>query len=223
MTLFKNSLIKLFKSRMIIPLLVSLTLNNAVYFLSRLWTTGKPHITLESSLDDTIPVIPFMTVIYFGSFVFWTINYCIVGLRDRSEAFTILSANVVAKLVCLLFFTFFPTTNIRPDVTGTDVFSEMLLFLYSIDPADNLLPSIHCLESRFCVIAVRGNEKIPKWYKILSHALCSLICISTLTTKQHVIIDVFAGLFLADIAYLLAKKLNLSKYYGNLYSRIVKQ
>jgi hypothetical protein len=33
-----------------------------------------------------------------------------------------------------------------------------------------------------------------------------LVCISTLTTKQHVVIDVFGGVFLAEICYWIAKK-----------------
>ena len=96
--------------------------------------------------------------------------------------------------------------------------------LYEVDAADNLFPSIHCLTSWLCVIAVRGNEKIPKWYRAASVLIALSICVSTLTTKQHVIADGIAGVLLAEGSYFLTKKSGFLKWYGDsvtaLYERL---
>jgi len=89
---------------------------------------------------------------------------------------------------------------------GTGIFEKAIIWLYNVDAADNLFPSIHCLSSWLCVIAVRNQERIPKTYKIVSVILAVLVCISTLTTKQHVIVDVFAGILLAEFSHRLVPK-----------------
>jgi hypothetical protein len=51
-------------------------------------------------------------------------------------------------------------------------------FLYSVDTASNLFPSIHCLVSWFCFIGIRGNQKIPLWYRAFSFVAAILVFIS---------------------------------------------
>ena len=79
-------------------------------------------------------------------------------------------------------------------------------WLYGTDAADNLLPSIHCFVSWMCFIGVRNSPKVPSWWKEASFAIAIAICVSTLTTKQHILIDVFSGVLLAEICYALADK-----------------
>lgn len=85
--------------------------------------------------------------------------------------------------------------------------------LYQVDAADNLFPSIHCLASWLSFIAVRKNEKIPKWYRAASFLMAASVCVSTLTTKQHVLIDVAAGVGLGEFSYWFVGKSGLSKWY----------
>lgn len=100
---------------------------------------------------------------------------------------------MISRIICFSIFLLFPTTNIRPDIVGGGIWNEGMRLLYRIDAADNLFPSIHCLVSWFCYIGIRGEKKIPKWYKWTSCLIAVAVFISTLTTKQHVIIDVIAG------------------------------
>lgn len=134
-----------------------------------------------------------------------------------------MSADFLAKLVCLLCFLVYPTTNIRPDITGTSLWDELIRFLYRVDAADNLFPSIHCLTSYFCFIAVRNNKKIPRWYQVLSLFITISICLSTLTTKQHVLIDVAAGVLLAEISWLFVDKSGFSRRYANILTKVYRR
>ena len=88
-----------------------------------------------------------------------------------------------------------------------------MLLVYRIDAADNLFPSIHCLVSWFCYIGIRGRKEIPMWYRGASCVMAVLVCVSTLTTKQHVIIDVAGGVLLAEACYWIAKKPVLFRNY----------
>ena len=83
--------------------------------------------------------------------------------------------------------------------------TQLMRFLYSMDAADNLFPSIHCLVSWLCYIGIRGNKKVPQWIRT-TFCICAIaVFISTLTTKQHVIYDVVAGVALVEVTYRVSK------------------
>lgn len=99
----------------------------------------------------------------------------------------------------------YPTTNTRPEIVGSDIWAQLMRFLYSMDAADNLFPSIHCLVSWLCYIGIRGNKKVPQWIRT-TFCICAIaVFISTLTTKQHVIYDVVAGVALVEVTYRVSK------------------
>lgn len=195
------------------PLLFAVIFNVITYNGSRLLTGGRIHYNLSSILDEQIPFIPWTVSIYLGCYVFWIVNYVLGCRQEQEKAFQFISADLLAKIICLLCFLIVPTTNIRPVIKGTSVWDEMMRVLYQIDAADNLFPSIHCLTSSFCFIAVRKNKAVPVWYRVISCFIAISIYISTLTTKQHVLIDVIFGIIISEICYLLARKSGFSKWY----------
>ena len=203
-----------------LPLIISVTFNMWTYNGTRLLTSGRYHYNLSNKLDDKIAFIPWTVLIYIGCYVFWILNYILGCRQKQSTAFRFIGADLVAKMICMIFFLVFPTTNVRPVIEGSSIWDTVMAWLYRTDPADNLLPSIHCLTSWFCYIAVRENKKIPKWYKLASILMALSICISTLTTKQHVIIDVIAGVLLAESSYLFVKKSGFSLWYEKTISKI---
>ncbi|MBP3240689.1 MAG: phosphatase PAP2 family protein [Oribacterium sp.] len=215
MNYFRHKKQLLVQKKLYNPLLISFVINIVAYNVSRLWTTSFHHTSLAVRFDSFIPVIPWTTVIYLGSYIFWIINYLIGALQDdEDEAYSFLCADVLAKIICLIFFTVLPTTTLRPTITGADIWSRLLRMVYRMDAADNLFPSIHCLTSQFSFIAVRKISSVPRWYKVFSMIAGGLICISTLTTKQHVVADVFMGIALAEISYGLVKVTGLSRFYN---------
>ncbi len=196
-----------------LPLLLTLFFNILTYNGSRLLTGDRIHYDFSSILDEQIPFIPWTVSIYLGCYVFWAINYVIGCRQEQEKAFQFISADLLAKAICLLCFLAFPTTNIRPVIKGTSIWEELMCALYQLDAADNLFPSIHCLTSSFCFIAVRKNQAVPVWYCIASCFIAISIYISTLTTKQHVLIDVVFGIIISEASYVLAKKSGFSKHY----------
>ena len=119
----------------------------------------------------------------------------------------------MGKVICLLFYLFLPTTNVRPEITGTGIFDMLLNFLYTIDSADNLFPSIHCLVSWFCYAGLRDRKEVSVAYKNFSLIFALLVCVSTLVTKQHVIVDVIAGVGFAELTWQISQKIGGWKFY----------
>ena len=119
-------------------------------------------------------------------------------------------------IICFLFFVFYPTTNVRPELVGNGIFVQGMRFLYQIDKPVNLFPSIHCMASWFCCIGIRRDKKIPVWYKIVSVMIAVLVFVSTLVTKQHVIVDVIGGVVVAELTWFVSCRTNGWKIYRNL-------
>ncbi len=203
-----------------LPLLVTLAWNSVAYYGSRLITQGWPHHLVELPLDQAIPFVPWTVSIYYASFVFWVVNYILCARLSKERAYRFLSADLLAKTVCLVCFVAFPTTNIRPVVGDTGFWNGVMRMLYEIDAADNLFPSIHCLTSWFCYIGLRDVETIPRWYRTCSFWMAVAVFISTLTTKQHVIVDVIGGVALASGCYWLAGRTKMPLYYGRVFDAL---
>ena len=109
--------------------------------------------------------------------------------------------------------------NERPSIPEQGFWNQMLALLYQMDAADNLFPSIHCLNSWFCYIAVRGRREIPRWYQRFSFWAALAVFVSTLTTKQHVIADVIGGALLAEVTWQIAGRTHLGAWYGMILER----
>ena len=207
------------KSTIPLFLAVSLIVNVLTYNGTRLITTGLHHYDMTTWLDERIPFMSWTITVYLGCYVFWVINYLLGCRQETDEAEHFLCAECFAKLICCACFLLLPTTNTRPDIVGTSIFDAAMGWLYSADAADNLFPSIHCLTSWFCVIAVRKQKCIPLWYRVLSVLLALAVCLSTLTTKQHTIADAAAGVLLAEGSYWFVKKSGYLKWYRSLLLR----
>lgn len=207
-------------ARMRLPLLLALVFNTLVYNGSRLVTRSRVHHDLSCALDAGIPFVPWTVVIYLGCYLFWAVNYVIGCRGEEGAAYRFLSADFLAKAVCLVCFVLFPTTNVRPAILGNTIWHDLMRLVYRLDAADNLFPSIHCLTSWFCYIAVRRNTAVPGWYRRLSLAFAVLVFLSTLTTKQHVVLDVAGGALLAEWSYSFAEKSGFSAWYKKMISAL---
>lgn len=182
-------------------LLVLLMAQIIVYYGARLLTLDRRHLCMTFSADYAIPVVPWTIIIYLGAFIFWFAAYAVI-LRNDDGSGSFFRAEISGKIVCGIIFLICPTTLARPEVTASGFFPALLKLLYSIDLPDLLFPSIHCYVSWMCVIGMRGKENISTGRKIFTDVMAVMICISTLTTKQHALADVVSGILLAEIMWL---------------------
>lgn len=203
-----------------IPLIICLLTDLLAYYLPRLLDVRFAY-NFAIEADTRIPLIPAFSYVYLLAFVFWTINYIYLCRQSRALCIRLCVADFVAKILCLYVFMQVPTsfeapasllanrwTRIFPDPESVKgVGAWLLKLIYSMDEPNNLLPSIHCFVSWLCFRPMLNKDTwaIPIAYKAFTFIFVVAIFLSTLFTKQHVVLDVFAGVFVAEAGWLLSR------------------
>ena len=191
----------------IAPIAGMLGMNVLAYFGTRIFTTGRYHYNIESPLDLLLPVVPFFVLFYLLAFVQWIVCYVMIGREAKAYCYRFFIGEIIAKAMCLVIFLIIPTTMNRPELTGNGIFERLLAFVYSVDTADNLFPSIHCLESWMCWRGCRKLTGMPRWLSGVNLVFTLLVFASTVLCKQHVLIDIAGGVAVVEIGLLLSPKI----------------
>lgn len=176
--------------------------NQVVYCGANVLVGDLPHMDWTTPVDRLVPFLPWTVLIYLGCFPWWALVY--LHMARQKTAYRFFCADFLAKGVCFLCFILLPTTNLRPEVVGTALWDYLLRLVYAVDAPTNLFPSIHCMVSWLCWIGLRG-EASPALVRNGSLLLAIAVCISTLCTRQHVLLDVAAGILLAECAWRVAE------------------
>ena len=205
-----------------VSLLLMLVSNRLSFQGSRLLTTGRAQHDLSLSLDAAIPLLPWTISIYFGCMLFWFFIYRLIAFLPRERANRFFAANLLGKAVCFVVFVCYPTVfPFRPEVTGTGLWAFLMRFLYAIDRPDDLFPSVHCFLGWLCWCGVRGDREVPFAWRASAFIMAIAVCLSTLTTRQHELADVFGGILLSELCYALAKNEKLQNAYGRLVDKLL--
>lgn len=175
--------------------------NSLIYTGTQILLRNAKHYDLTLPADTAIPFMPGWSFVYLGCFLFWAVNYILITRQEKEKWFQFATGDYLSRLICGIFFVLLPTTNVRPEVMGNGAAEHIIQFVYWIDAPTNLFPSIHCLVSWMCFIGIRGKSYIPKWYRAFSCLFAIAVFASTLFTKQHFVVDVIAGVILAEICY----------------------
>ncbi len=202
-----------------LPLLAALIFNCAVFWPTRLLTRGAIHYDLSVGLDRALPFVPAFIVIYVLAFVQWLVGYVVICRESPGRCYKVMSGEMIAKLACLVFFLALPTSMVRPEVTGTDLFSRFTGLIYALDTPDNLFPSIHCLESWLCFRGTLGAKSIPRWYKAAMLVFTLLVFAAVVLVKQHLVLDILGGVAVAELGQLLAARFQTGRALRRLNAR----
>lgn len=204
-----------------ISLGITLLTNLLVFQGSRLLTKGRFHYDLTLPADSAIPFLPWTITVYFGCFVFWLFLYGLVSRLPRRKADRFFCANLLVKAVCLLFFLLLPTSCARPELGGGTLWIAAMRILYAIDAPDNLFPSLHCVIAWLCWVGIRGNRSVPLPWRSTALLMAVAVCLSTLTTRQHVLLDVAGGILLSELCYWVAGSRKLLSAYSAFIDRLL--
>jgi membrane-associated phospholipid phosphatase len=166
------------------------------YFL--LNSPREPIHSLETTVDDQIPLLPVFVFPYLSLYALLAISLWRF-LKVESRIFIIAALAISLDLVLsYLFFLFYQTQVERPVILGSDVSSSILRWIYSTDKPFNAFPSLHTSLSTLLVllwgrVGSRIQPIIALW--------AVFIVASTLLTKQHYIADVLGGIAIALMSY----------------------
>jgi membrane-associated phospholipid phosphatase len=126
-------------------------------------------------------------------------------LKADTRIFSLAALAVCIDLVVsYIFYIAFQTRIERPIVSGSDISSDILRWIYSIDEPFNAFPSLHTSSAVLCTLLWRKAGS-RFWLVILLWA--GFIVASTVLTKQHYFVDILGGMAVAIVSYFVATRL----------------
>ena len=166
--------------------------------------------SLEIAFDSKIPLWP-STVLVYNS---WAPLILVLGvfyfLRDRTLYRRYFITMILGQLMADATFLFFQTQIPVPyeEVFGaTDIFSKILAITYRADNNYCGFPSIHVILCTLTILFIWKLDAAKLWLKILVSLYFTAVALSTVTTKQHVVLDIPGGIVYALVAVPLAAPL----------------
>lgn len=211
---------QLIRKKSAILIIISLVLNIGVYYISRLINVNSVYHNVSTPLDEAIPFIPAMIVIYILAYVSWVVGFILLGREENDICYQGFAAHHLMELISMAFFILVPTAMVRPEIIGGSIFEKITEFIYLMDTPDNLFPSLHCANNWFCFRISLKCDKVSSSYKIGSFVMAILVFASTVFIKQHMLIDIIGAVIVVELALAIAKKFNFGKIYLMLFSKL---
>jgi membrane-associated phospholipid phosphatase len=144
-----------------------------------------------------VPVQPAWAPIYLSYFLFPFLPMLVI--RQEELIRRTFLAWLMVWIVGYACFLVYPTVLPRPiGEIGEGFFAWFLRGIYDADAPRNCLPSLH-VASPF--VAALACWRVHRGVGLAAGLWASLIALSTVFTKQHYVVDVVAGIFLAGVAY----------------------
>ncbi|NHM31038.1 phosphatase PAP2 family protein [Neobacillus terrae] len=156
---------------------------------------------ISTSFDHNIPFIPIFIIPYILWYAYMFVYLVYFCFKDTKVYIKTLIMIVLAELVCFTIYFFFQTTVPRPDPQGNTQIIHLVKSIYANDQPYNCFPSIHVLTTFSIMLGSLNLQKKHLLNTISIHLFGSLIIISTLFVKQHVILDMIGSMFLTTFIY----------------------
>ena len=172
------------------------TLATFLYLTSNHFHIAPPQLLPMSMIDNAVPFIPETIWIYLSEyFLFFTTYAAMKDIRlSNRYVYSFLSLQTVSVLIFWVFPTAFPR-DLFPLPEGLDAATAYVFkSLRTTDSPANCLPSLH-VSSVYLSALMFLKERRSKFPYMFLWA--TMIGVSTLTTKQHYLIDVITGLLMA--------------------------
>jgi membrane-associated phospholipid phosphatase len=182
-----------------------------VAFCALYMLTGRVHLGSATPLppwavDRFIPFIGWTVWVYHTQFFF--LLFGVRALKTTANISRTLYSMGLASALSFCAFFLYPTTLPRPPVEAQGLTARAFQLLYSIDADSNCFPSLHVA---LACLAAAGVARERARLAVYAVIWAGLICVSTMTTKQHYFADVIAGLCIA----LVCRQVFAGNYFGD--------
>lgn len=161
---------------------------------------------IHSFVDDKIPFCEYFIIPY----VLWyfvvigSVLYFALGSPGKKEYYQYMATLAVGMTFFLIVSYVYPNgQDLRPELTGGNLFVQAVQFLYLIDTPTNIFPSMHVFNAVACCVALFHNKKCrqSRIFTAGNIILTAAIVLSTMFLKQHSVEDVVTALILNVICY----------------------
>lgn len=152
-------------------------------------------------LDALINLHPVWVFPYLSALPIWLAALIWGTIRMDGRTYRIMAvAALITVTVGVTTYAVFPTYVIRPEITSQTFGSNLLRWVYAHDQPYNALPSSHVYLTLLCGLLWMRWKPRGRFIWLVG---LLVICLSTLFTKQHYLLDVVCGALLAGFAYII--------------------
>ena len=172
----------------------------ALYLLSGTFHLGQAGYLPLSELERDIPMLDWTIWIYAATFpLIFKMVYEIQCEQAFNKAFYSFYILLALSIVVFIIYPVAYPREMYPLMPGQTLHYSMFWLIRSIDAPTNCFPSLHVsLSYLFSFFVFHESRSKGIFYFLFATA----IAVSTLTTKQHYIVDVVAGFILAFGVYI---------------------
>ncbi|MCL6457274.1 MAG: phosphatase PAP2 family protein [Gorillibacterium sp.] len=186
---------------------------------------NKPHTHIHSLVTLLDLHTPFISafIVPYSLWIFY-IYACLIYffIKDPQLYWETLITYTLCVLSCYAIYSIFQTTVPRPIITGNDIFSRLMRFSYNKDNPFNCFPSIHSFTSYLVMRSLYKSSFKNRLNRTLIYGTSTLIIVSTLFVKQHVILDVIGAIVIVELVYWFVLRTSLVNrpIYNKLHARL---
>jgi membrane-associated phospholipid phosphatase len=184
-----------------------------LYVLPNFRPFVEPMYLPMFSVDLLTPLMPWTFVIYLSDYL--VVPWVVYELKRRDEFYSFARNAFGVLILSGIWFMFCPTRYPRPPYPEPPNFfvGWLMSIIANLDTPNNCFPSMHVALSAVAAWAMRHRG--PK--VLLAYSLWAVsIFISTLTTKQHYLLDIAGGL----TNFVIVATLDHVIFYRQLHQRV---
>lgn len=165
-------------------------------------------------LDYKYPTSSIFIIPYCFFYIYIFLGPFFISLKDTDTLHRYTTNLVITSTIGFFIFIIFPTYIDRSGFANNSFFySTFRSICNRLDFNCNAFPSFHSMISWLIYIGIR-ELNIKKRHIYISLLISSSICISTVLTRQHGILDTLFALLLAELTNLLTSKIPFNVIYN---------
>jgi len=169
------------------------------------WNAGRDRaVFLAPRPADLFPWViqPITAPIYVGA-VAVLLTWALAIYFPSPALWRLIVAILIGTVIGFACFALWPLNIKRPPFSGDQFGERLMRAVFAWDESANCFPSFHAFFAVLCAIAIAAESE-SKLAVSVAWCLAVLVLATTITTGQHYLIDVPAGLGLAWFAFFLS-------------------
>ena len=160
----------------------------------------EPRLLPMTWVDLNVPLLPNTVWVYVSEYLYFAFIYWLCReTRNLNKYFySFMALQIVSSIIFILWPTTYPRDSYPLPVDLNALTQFGFSTLRSADSAANCCPSLHVSSVYLCSF-IFLDEQRAKFPFVFLYG--TLITLSTLTTKQHYLVDVVTGFLIAVVFY----------------------
>ena len=170
--------------------------------IQKFYTPRYPNL-VTNEIDYIMPFNKYFIVAYALWWPFIPVAFIFFYFRDTTSFKALCFQMFTVCFFTLYIYIIYPSfLDLRRPITESDLFSNIILWLRSIDPPRNVYPSLHVSETlSVCYVVYYCKDKLlTKPVKMIFYIIGVLIIVSTVLIDQHAVSDIVFSVVLSLIA-----------------------